>query len=153
RWVTPPFLPTRFDARFFLVELPQGASAEIWPGELADGEWIRPEDALARWDDGSALLHPPAWHTLRSLALPQAQERPEAVLEVLRDPPNSPWKLPVEEHVVQRMEFQRGLVLVALRTPTLPPATHTNTMLLGEEQLWVVDPGSPWAEEQAVLER
>jgi len=41
--------------------------------------------------------------------------------------------------------------MVPLRTPTLPPATHTNCLLLGDEELWVVDPGSPWPEEQAIL--
>jgi glyoxylase-like metal-dependent hydrolase (beta-lactamase superfamily II) len=36
---------------------------------------------------------------------------------------------------------------------TLPPATHTNTLLVGEERLLVVDPGSCYPEEQAALER
>jgi glyoxylase-like metal-dependent hydrolase (beta-lactamase superfamily II) len=57
----------------------------------------------------------------------------------------------MREHIVQRIEFQRGVVLVPLRTPTLPPATHTNCLLLGDDELWVVDPGSPWPEEQKIL--
>src|SRR5437899_5728253 len=76
RWVTPPAMPVRFDARFYLAELPRGESAEVWPGELVDGEWVRPEAALRRWEEGSALLHPPAWHTLRSLALALPARRP-----------------------------------------------------------------------------
>jgi glyoxylase-like metal-dependent hydrolase (beta-lactamase superfamily II)/8-oxo-dGTP pyrophosphatase MutT (NUDIX family) len=147
RWVTPPAMPIRFDARFYLVRLPAGETAEIWPGELADGEWILPADALRRWEEGTALLHPPAWHTLKAL---QAFG-PDEALPVLRDPSRAPWKLPMREHVVQRIEFQRGLVIVPLRTPTLPPATHTNCLLLGDDELWVVDPGSPWPEEQTVL--
>jgi glyoxylase-like metal-dependent hydrolase (beta-lactamase superfamily II)/8-oxo-dGTP pyrophosphatase MutT (NUDIX family) len=147
RWVTPPALPIRFDARFYLVDMPAGETAEIWPGELADGEWIKPAEALKRWEEGSALLHPPAWHTLKAL---QAFA-PREALAVLQDPSRAPWKLPMREHVVQRIEFQRGLVMVPLRSPTLPPATHTNCLLLGNEELWVVDPGSPWPEEQAVL--
>src|SRR3954466_11928276 len=63
-----------------------------------------------------------------------------------------PWKLPMREHVVQRIEFQRGLVMVPLALQTLPPATHTNCLLLGDEELWVVDPGSPYPVEQATLE-
>src|SRR5207237_7980655 len=66
-------------------------------------------------------------------------------------PAQAPSKRPVEEHVVKRIEFQRGVILVPLRTPTLPPATHTNCLLLGDDQLWVVDPGSPWPEEQQIL--
>jgi glyoxylase-like metal-dependent hydrolase (beta-lactamase superfamily II)/8-oxo-dGTP pyrophosphatase MutT (NUDIX family) len=149
RWVTPDMMPIRFDARFYLVDLPPGETAEIWPGELADGEWIAPEEALRRWESGSALLHPPAWHSLKALAW--AGGHPRDALPLLTAPEKAPWKLPIREHVVERIEFQRGLIVVPLRTPTLPPATHTNCLLLGDEELWVVDPGSPWPEEQAVL--
>src|SRR3989442_884563 len=81
RWVTPPALRVRSDARFYLAALPGGESAEVWPGELVDGEWVRPETALRRWEEGTALLHPPAWHTLRSLALGLP-----AALPLLQDP-------------------------------------------------------------------
>jgi len=40
---------------------------------------------------------------------------------------------------------------VSLRTPTLPPATHTNCYLVGDTDFLVVEPASPWAPEQAVL--
>jgi len=149
RWVTPQGLgPTRFDARFFLAEMPASETAEVWPGELADGEWIRPEAALGRWERGTGLLHPPAWHTLRALAHGKSSE---GALPFLQDPARAPWHLPIEQFVVERIEFQRGIVMVPLRTPTLPPATHTNCLLLGDEELWVVDPGSPYPEEQEVL--
>src|SRR5438128_5014869 len=105
RWVTPPAMPVRFDARFYLAELPQGERAEVWPGELADGQWVRPQDALRRWEEGSALLHPPAWHTLRALALGV-----EAAVPFLQDPSRAPWKLPLRDWVVERIEFQRGIV-------------------------------------------
>jgi ribonuclease/clavin/mitogillin len=43
--------------------------------------------------------------------------------------------------------------VVPLRTPTLPPATHTNCYLIGDgPSVIVVDPASPWAEEQARLD-
>jgi ribonuclease/clavin/mitogillin len=153
RWVTPPMMPVRFDARFYLVELPDGEEAVVWPGELADGQWIRPADALARWEAGTALLHPPAWHTLRCLDLPEARTDLRASLPTLQTPARAPWKLPIEDFVVHQLEFQRGLITVPLLTPTLPPATHTNCLLLGDDELWVVDPGSPYEGEQAVLER
>lgn len=44
-----------------------------------------------------------------------------------------------------------GIDLVEVRTPTLPPATHTNTWLVGEGRITVVDPASPWEDEQARL--
>src|SRR5438067_1004119 len=49
RWITPPAMPIRFDARFYLAPLPPGERADVWPGELVDGEWIRPAVALWRW--------------------------------------------------------------------------------------------------------
>lgn len=41
-----------------------------------------------------------------------------------------------------------GIAVVAVRTPTLPPATHTNTYVVGHDSLAVVDPASPYPEEQ-----
>jgi glyoxylase-like metal-dependent hydrolase (beta-lactamase superfamily II) len=37
--------------------------------------------------------------------------------------------------------------MLPLRTPTLPPATHTNAFVLGTGDAVLVDPGSPFAEE------
>ena len=45
-------------------------------------------------------------------------------------------------------EHAPGMVVVPLRTPTLPPATHTNCVLLGHGEIIVVDPASPYSEEQ-----
>ena len=43
------------------------------------------------------------------------------------------------------------IACVPVRTPTLPPATHTNTWILGEGDMAVVDPASPWEGEQRML--
>jgi len=46
----------------------------------------------------------------------------------------------------------RGIVALPLRTPTLPPATRTNCLILGEgDEVLVVDPGSPWRMQQQAL--
>jgi ribonuclease/clavin/mitogillin len=39
-----------------------------------------------------------------------------------------------------------------LRTPTYPPATHTNSYLVGRGRFWVVEPASPWDDEQRALD-
>lgn len=44
-----------------------------------------------------------------------------------------------------------GIARVAVRTPTLAPATHTNVWVLGEGEISVVDPASPYEDEQAAL--
>ncbi|MFT7521533.1 MAG: ribonuclease/clavin/mitogillin [Kiritimatiellia bacterium] len=44
-----------------------------------------------------------------------------------------------------------GVDIVSLRTPTLPPATHTNCWIVGLGDLLVIDPASPWEDEQGRL--
>ena len=44
-----------------------------------------------------------------------------------------------------------GIRVVPVRTPTLPPATHTNTYVVGEGALSVFDPASPWDDERQRL--
>lgn len=137
RWVTPAWSPVRFDARFFLAALPPGERAEIWPGELSGGDFAPASRAVARWEKGEILFHPPQLQPLRVLAQPG-----ELDVEALRSPPErGRW-----------IEFQGGFVLAALRTPTLPPATHTNCWIVSLDRgCAVVDPGSPDPAEQARL--
>jgi glyoxylase-like metal-dependent hydrolase (beta-lactamase superfamily II)/8-oxo-dGTP pyrophosphatase MutT (NUDIX family) len=140
RWVTPPYLPLRFDAQFFLVEAPGGQQPVVWPGELADGAWIDCRQALALWEQGRALLHPPNLWMMECLA----REAPAAALARLRNPP----------HHEDGVEFQKGIYLLALRTPTLPPATHTNAFLVDVGGgTAIVDPGASAPDEQARLDR
>ena len=51
-------------------------------------------------------------------------------------------------------EVVPGIRVLALRTPTLPPAAHTNVYLVGPDQgpVAVVDPGSPYPDQQAILD-
>lgn len=51
---------------------------------------------------------------------------------------------------VARLPF--GDELWALRTPTLPPASTTNTVILGARQLVVIEPATPYEDERARLE-
>jgi glyoxylase-like metal-dependent hydrolase (beta-lactamase superfamily II) len=137
RWVTPEYLPLRYDARLFLAPLPPGETPEIWPGELSGGGLVTPARALERWERGELLLHPPNLHVVRVLAAPGAPP-----LALLRDPPERAF----------RVEFQGGFVVAALRTPTVPPATHTNCWIVpAHGGVAVVDPGAADAAEQARL--
>ena len=45
-------------------------------------------------------------------------------------------------------ELSRSLAMVAARTPTLPPATHTNSYALGARDVLLVEPATPYAGEQ-----
>lgn len=54
---------------------------------------------------------------------------------------------------IQIREHESGIVVYPLRTPTLPPATHTNCYVIGAGELVVVDPASPHADVRAALDR
>jgi endoribonuclease LACTB2 len=64
--------------------------------------------------------------------------------------------LPADAHdAVRTLEpVAPGIRVLALRTPTLPPAAHTNTYVVGPDAgpVLVVDPGSPYADQQAILD-
>ena len=49
--------------------------------------------------------------------------------------------------VLEPMEVAPGISMLSLRTPTLPPATHTNAYLVGTRECVLVEPASPYAEE------
>jgi endoribonuclease LACTB2 len=44
-------------------------------------------------------------------------------------------------------EVRRGIMIMPVRSATIPPATHTNCILVGETDLYVIDPGSADAAE------
>jgi glyoxylase-like metal-dependent hydrolase (beta-lactamase superfamily II) len=63
---------------------------------------------------------------------------PEAALAALRTP-----RFVDANFISHHLEFQRGVLVFPLLTPTLPPATHTNAYVLGTGECLIVDPGSP----------
>ncbi|MCZ6507155.1 MAG: MBL fold metallo-hydrolase [Acidobacteria bacterium] len=139
RWLTPPLGPVRFDNRFFLLEWT--AQEAIQPvadsREAAGGEWIRPTRAVARWRQGRALVAPPILHLMRVLE----EDGPVDGLDRLHHPDEvniGPFRV---------VEFRPGVILLPVRTPTLPPAEFTNCYLLGNQSCVIVDPGSPHGRE------
>ncbi|MDQ3009126.1 MAG: MBL fold metallo-hydrolase [Acidobacteriota bacterium] len=142
RWVTPAQMPRRYDTRFFAAWLPAGQEAEIIPGELESGEWLRPPEALQKWIDGDCLIVTPITTALQALAEGTSDfaARMHGVSQADRD------------HWESRVEMRYGFYLCALRTPTIPPATHTNCYLIGGDEMVVIDPGSPYPDQQAVLD-
>jgi glyoxylase-like metal-dependent hydrolase (beta-lactamase superfamily II) len=49
--------------------------------------------------------------------------------------------------VLEPMQVARGISMLSVRTPTLPPATHTNSYLIGTRECVLVEPASQYAEE------
>ncbi|HMJ56512.1 MAG TPA: MBL fold metallo-hydrolase [Polyangiaceae bacterium] len=169
RWVTPHFVPTRFDAHIFVVEASPEDDPQVWPGELTSGEWIDPATLVLRWEQGDVLLHPPQSHIACTLAAwnkleegSQASSRPR-MASPSSDRDGADWDElgraiatgghRDNEQVATRIDFQRGIVMFPVVTPTLPPAQHTNVYIVGTGEFIVIDPGSPYADEQSRLHR
>ncbi len=143
RWLTPPFTPIRFDNRFFLLRWkPEDGEPYAASRECASAEWIEPAAALDRLATGPDLAAPPIYHLLRVLA----EDGPEDGLPRLLDTEES------NLGPLRRIELRPGIVLFPLRAATLPPATHTNAYLVGEEECILVDPGCDDPDELARLE-
>lgn len=142
RWVTPPFSARRFDTWFFLVNCPTKQEPRIVPGELESGEWIRASAAYERWEQSKVLAVPPTLHALKTLAGGLTGDLIDRFLSV----PNA------HSEPVRRIEFRPNYICWPLRTPTKPPATHTNCYLIyTSREVLIIDPGSPYEDEQRQL--
>ncbi len=143
RLITPSFYPRRFDVWFFLVEVDPETEVSLLPSELDSGGWDSAAGWLERWHHGEFLLAPPTVLKLRVLA----GNEPEQWESALRT-----TQLAVEDpSMVQEIRVDPAVRLMALRTPTLPPARHTNSYLVGHGSAWLVDPATPFQDEQARL--
>ena len=142
RWVTPPFSARRFDTWFFLVTCPLKQEPSVVPGELAEGEWIAAQTAYERWLKGDVIAVPPTLHALKTLAggiTPDLTNRFLAIPQAHGEP-------------TRRIEFRPHYMCFPVRTPTKPPATHTNCYLIyNSSEILILDPGSPYEDEQHAL--
>ena len=142
RWLTPPFSARRFDTWFFLVNCPSKQEPQVIPGELESGEWISPSDAYEKWRRAEILAVPPIIHALKTLGGGLTTDLVERFLAT----PHA------HGEPVRRIEFRPHYICFPVRTPTKPPATHTNCYLIyTSAELLVIDPGSPYEDEQQAL--
>lgn len=131
---TPAFAPVRYDTGFFLAELPSGEQPEIWPGELSGGRFQTPASFLEDWAKGERLIVPPVLVLLHRLVggdLDRFVHEADAMARGFR------------RGKLHRVWFSPGILMAALTTPTLPPATTTNCFLVGTSRLLIIDPGAP----------
>ncbi|MYX19252.1 NUDIX hydrolase, partial [Streptomyces sp. SID8380] len=67
RWITPEFEARRYDTWFFVAALPEGQRTREVSTEADRTEWVRPVDALHRYEEGALQMMPPTVATLRDL--------------------------------------------------------------------------------------
>lgn len=51
--------------------------------------------------------------------------------------------------MIRPRDVAPGVALFPVRTPTLPPATHTNTFAIGRTEVLLVEPATPYEDERA----
>lgn len=135
--ITPPFFTVRFRTRFFVAELPEGATLPATPPapqEIESLAFRRPGDVLAAWLEGRATVPPPILTILRALVVkpPASVAAMAATVHLVN----------TEEQVTPRIEFVPGIWALPLRTRTLPPASCTNVWMPGGNRFVIVDPGT-----------
>jgi ribonuclease/clavin/mitogillin len=135
RWVSPSYVPRRAHVSYFALRLPARIAPDADLFEHEEAEWIEPERALEKWQRGEVLIQPPLAAFLRSFA--RGALRQDELLAVFgaRGEDSLRW------------ECVPWVQVLPLRTPTLPPATHTNSLLIGSGQALLVEPATPYPEE------
>ena len=142
RLITPEFYPRRFDTWFFLAALGDRGLGPLLEEELDDGAWDTAHGWLRRFDRGEVLLAPPTVLTLRAIEGLDATAWPGALAALQTE---------IEGPAPQPIWNNPAVQLLALRTPTLPPARHTNAYLIGRDPAYLVDPATPHVDEQEAL--
>ena len=139
---TPQFILRHYDTWFLHCHIPAEDEVEIWSGEVEEGYFTTPEEVLKRWRQGTILIAPPLPLLLHKLVnrdcesfLPEARQLGESL----------------NRGKLQHIYFSPGVLLAPLRTPTKPPATHTNAYLMGDQKLYLIDPATPHSSEQEKL--
>lgn len=83
-WVTPEFMPKRFDTWFFLVAAPPGQFAAHDGTESVDSAWISPRRALEQADAGQRTIIFPTRMNLAKLARSRTTEQAIAAARASR---------------------------------------------------------------------
>ncbi|MBT3673711.1 MAG: NUDIX domain-containing protein [SAR86 cluster bacterium] len=67
-WITPTIEPKRFDTRFFLAKVSQEPLGMHDGFELTDSFWIKPSEAIKKFQEGNMNMLPPTIQSLEKLA-------------------------------------------------------------------------------------
>ncbi len=92
-------------------------------------QWVPVEELWSSWSRGEELVSPTCAEAVRRLKTGRADS------------------LPVDGHRPRAWAVAPHLQMLPVKTPTLPPATHTNVFLVGTGSAVLVEPASPYEEE------
>ena len=136
---TPPFGPIRFKNRFFHVSLSENNAVPTFPpgrSEFDEFKWWKPEELLDSWERNEVRIPPPIVTLLKDLV---SEISNTGSLHLACE--SLAKKRPSGYH---RIEFAPLVECFPIKTQTLPPATHTNCYILGEEggERIIIDPAA-----------
>ncbi len=109
--------------------------------ELDQLAFFDPVTTMIGWREGHVFLPAPIRTQLSRLATLPGGTADDVVAEQLGRAPLEPERL--------RRDVIDGVVFIDTRTPTLPPATTTNCLVLGAGDVLLVDPATPYDDERA----
>ena len=130
-WTTPPIMPRRFDTRFFVADLPDGARPSFEVDEVIAHRWLTATDALEAMAAGEIAMWVPTSATLQQL------EHVGGLAEIRRLIVAGPMAAP-------RVVAERpGITRIVLSGAGAVPGQTVNAYLVGRRRLVLVDPGDP----------
>ena len=134
RWVTPRWMPRRFDTRFFVAAFPSGAAVSLVGDEVVAQAWHRPLDALESMAAGGLGMWLPTSTTLMQLVHAQSMADIRQ-----RMTPGRLGEVVVEDVAadVVRIEMPAGGGVAG---------QPVNAYLVGRSEVVLVDPGDPTGE-------
>jgi glyoxylase-like metal-dependent hydrolase (beta-lactamase superfamily II)/8-oxo-dGTP pyrophosphatase MutT (NUDIX family) len=154
-WTTPEFSPVRFKTRFFCAVCPARQTPYAAITELQNVEFIVPKDALQAWAKSEVLISPPVLVSLKELfaennsrvnsntnktaimqtkASPKTEnQNPETISQTLLE------KSQKFDGQINFIELNPRVICFPLKTETLPPATHTNSFIVGKKEFVIID--------------
>lgn len=142
-WNTPGFFSRRFCVKQFLLDESRCTfvMTTAWD-ELNEVGYRQAQEVLDEWNKGDALLLEPIRFILETLAANRKNDA--SLVERLKRPANhASFK-----REVSLRQNARGVFVQPLQTPTLLPATHTNTVFLGDDKFYIIDPATPYDDER-----
>ncbi len=138
-WTTPPIMVRRFDTRFFVADLPDGAEATFETDEIVGHRWETPRAALEAMAAGDLAMWVPTSATLQQL------EHVSGLAEIRRRIVPGPVAAP-------RVIAERpGITRVVVSGAGAVPGQTLNTYLVGRRRIVLVDPGDPSDEAATVV--
>ena len=139
---TPPFSPLRYDTQFMHVRAVDNERPSIDNYELVEDCFIKPAAAIDAWLKGEMKIAPPVFHLLKLL-----DEKKLAGFYELAESASTA----LQRGDLHQIYFSPGIFIAPLKTETIPPATTTNTIIIGTDIIYIIDPATPDELEQQRL--